>query len=331
MSAARRNARAAVNAVKLPEQKAAKKALEGVPQTRAARPAKEPSPRPYREPEPVPKAKRVVRAVSDRDGVNLLCRIQNKGGRDLIVMMRDSKRAPQELAESLMRDETVISSLNAYGSNKDPLQRLIVAIKQAPGYLENDGRPVTTGVKKQKKQLEVQLTRAELARNKKKPRVREHLAPTLAEVVPQRDDQQIVLEELRQYLGLNAELSRLFMSTVSDQRAGRILVTDVGTKFDAKVKALLAVPSAYEQLLTEAGVIIRREVRQNKVASAVMLDPTPAAQESPEVNTRFQSLLASWDARQKPVEPDPDDPEALEQQAIFDRQEAALQRFVALD
>jgi hypothetical protein len=334
LSAIRKTERAARKAVEIAEQKAAKKAAEGKPTPRAPVPAKEPSARPYRKPEPVVKTKRVVRTVSERDGQNLLRRIEAKGGRDIIVMMRDSQRPPQELAEDLMRDETiVITALDAYGSSKDRLTRLLSAIAQAPLYLESSAnRPVIAGVKKQKRQEEAKARQDEIAGQRKRPRTRVHVVPTLAEVAPQREDQQIVLEELKHYLELNVSLRERVTGAFSDQKAARILRFNVGPRFDARVKALLAAPSEYQDLLTEAGATIRSELRKYVTTDAT--DPVGSADESPEA-AKHQSQREALDrykkvvdARGKVAQPDAEDPEAEEKRERFDHQEDVLKSYL---
>lgn len=334
LSAARKNARAAINAVKLPAHVAAREARRGVITTKAPQPPKEPSARPYREPEPVAKEKRVIHTVSEHDGLNLLHKIHGKGGRDIIVMMRDSERTPQELAESMMHDETiVIASLNAYGNGKDPIKRLLAAIEQAPAYLKNEGdRPVTTGVRQRKRQEEAQTKVATIASRRKNPKTRVHVAPTLAEVVPKRDDHQIVLEELKQYLGMDPFLRDRVTSASSDHKVARILMFNVGQRFDTRVKGLLAAPSEYQIFLAEAGATIRREARKYDTSDTALAGPALTVQESSEASGRHQSQRDAWehfkkmDDAAKKVQPDPDDPELEEMQERFRHQEDILRR-----
>jgi hypothetical protein len=335
LSATRKDERAAKKAVEIAEQKKTRAEAKGKPQPRAPKPAKEPSPRPYRAPEPVAKAKRVVRTVSERDGQNLLRRIEARGGREIIVMMRDSGRTPQEIAEGLMVDETiVITSLDAYGTGKDRLKRLLAAIEQAPHYLKNDdGRPVVTGVRKQKRQDEAQAKQGEIASRRKNPRTRVLVAPTLAEVSPQREDRQIVFEELKEYLGLNASLGHRVISASSDHKAARILMFNVGPRFDAKVKALLAAPSEYQDLLAEAGATIRRDARKYDTSDTAPTGPTPSVQESSELAARRQSqqdaldnYTKTVDARGKEAQLDADDPEAEAKRELWNRQEDSLRK-----
>jgi hypothetical protein len=320
-------------AVKIAERKEAKEATKGKPQSRAPKPAKEPSARPYRKPEPVIKEKRVIRTVSERDGLNLLRKIEAKRGRDIIVMMRDSQQTPQELAESLMLNESiVIASLDAYGSGKDRTKRLLAAIEQAPLYLKNDaGRPVITGVRKQKRQDEAQERQEEKASHKRNPKTRVLVAPTLDEVVPKREDQQIVFEELKEYLGLNADLRERVMGASSDSKTARILILGAGSQFDAKVKALLAAPSEYQVLLAEAGAAIRREAHKYDISDTASTSPTPSIQESPEATARHQSQQDALDnykkvmeAKEGKAQPDSDDLAAEEKRGIFAHQDEVL-------
>ncbi len=335
LSATRRKERAANTAAEIAERKEAKAAVKGKPQLRAAVPTKEPSARPYRKPEPVIKEKRVVRTVSERDGFNLLRKIETNGGRDIIVMMRDSERAHDELAEYLVLNETiVITALNSYGTGKDRKKRLIVAIKQARGYLHDEDRPVVTGARKQKRQEEAQAKQDELASHKRNPKTRVPTPPpTLAEVAPPREDRQIVLEELKQYLGLNTELGIRVMGVFSDHKAAEILRSNTGQRFDAKVKALLAAPSDYHILLAEAGATIRREVRQYDTSATAPTGPTPSIQESPEALARFHSQEEKWEAHKKrmdakanQVELEADDPEAQAKRERDEYQNAILRR-----
>jgi hypothetical protein len=337
LSVSKKDERAAKKAIELAAHKAKVAAAKGNPQPQAPKPAKEPSPRPYRAPEPVVKTKRVIRTVSERDGQNLLRRIEAKGGRDIIVMMRDSKRTPQEIAEGLMLNETiVITSLDAYGSGKDRLKRLLAAIEQAPHYLKNDeGRPVTTGVRKQKRQDGAKAKQEKIASQRKNPRTRVLVAPTLAEVAPRREDRQIVFEELKEYLGLNATLGYRVISAASDHKAARILMFGVGPRFDARVKALLAAPSEYQDLLTEAGATIRRDARKFDTSNTPPTGPTPSVQELPEVTARRQSqqdaldnYTKTVDARGKEAQLDANDPEAEAKRELFGRQDDALKKYL---
>lgn len=288
MSATRREKRAAVNAVELPARKAEREAAKGKVQMKAPVPTKEPSPRPYREPEHTPKAKRIPRTASERDGQNLLSKIEAKGGRDIIVMMRDSALAPKELAENLIMNETiVISSLNTYGSGKDQLKRLMAAIEQAPVYLKDGAeQPVTKGVKKQQRQDKAREEQEKLAKAKHKPKTRVHVIPTIEEVIPRRDDQEIMFEELKAYLGLNTELRDRFFAVYSDQKAAGVLMVGVGSRFDAKMQTLLAEPANYQNLLAKAGSAIRAEVRKYDTSDAEATGPAPTIQESLEASTR---------------------------------------------
>lgn len=334
MSATRRRERAASKAAEIADRKEARETTKGKPQSRAAMPTKVPSTRPYREPEPVVKEKRVVRTVSERDGLNLLRKIEAKGGRDIIVMMRDTKQSPQEIAERLRLDEAiVITCLDSYGNSKDRVKRLVSAIEQAATYLKSDDRPVTAGVKKQKRQDEAQAKQKDIAGKKRNPRTRVLVAPTLAEVMPEREDQQIVLEELKEYLGLNANLRDLVMSASSDHRAARLLMFNIGQRFDAKVKALLVAPSEYQDLLAEAGATIRREMRKYDTSDTQPAGPTPSIQESPEAIARHQSqqdaldkYKKAMDRRGKEAESDADDPDSQAKRELFSHQEDVLKR-----
>ncbi len=333
LSAARKEARAARTQAEI----AAKKAP---PEPKAPIIKDGPSVRPYRKPEPAPKVKRVVTTVSDRDGLNLLRKIEAKGGRDVIIMMRDSERTPQELAEHLvMNEDVVIASLNAYGSGKNRTERLLAAIAQAPLYLKNDAeRPVTTGIRKQKRQEEALAKQQKIAAEKKKPRTRRVVVPTVAELVPTRSDQQIVLEELKRYLEQNLVLRQRVMGALSDSKVARILEFGVGQRFDTRVKAQLTSPSEYQTLLAEAGASIVRETRKYDTPNETPSGPTPSVQESPEVLARRQSQLdaiARFDAatRTKVSEPEQvfDNPEEEAQHEIFMRQEAILRAYIAIE
>jgi hypothetical protein len=263
----------------------------------------------------VVKAKRVL-TVGERDGWSLLGKIEAKqGGREIIVMMRDAKEAPQELAERLMRDETIVMTcLNAYKSSKDRLARLLAAIDQAPRYLEKGERPMIAGVKKQQRQAEAQTRQTEAASSKKNPRVRApKVPPTLAEVVPARDDQQIVLEELKRYLERNTDLQKRFLGA-SKQRAKEILQSDVSLGFSRRVRKLLAEPPHYPGLLVEAGSVFWDEVHPQSTSTG----PTPVGQKPPEILSRDEVQLKAvekfdqaMEARDKEVA-DTDTPEAAE-------------------
>lgn len=332
LSAARKEARAARTQAEI----AAKKAP---PEPKAPIVKDGPSVRPYRKPEPTPKIKRVVTTVSDRDGLNLLRKIEAKGGRDVIIMMRDSERTPQELAEYLiLNEDVVITSLNAYGSGKNRTERLLAAIAQAPVYLKNDDeRPVTTGVRKQKRQVEALAKQQKIAAEKKKQRIRKVVVPTVAEMVPTRSDQQIMLEELKRYLEQNLVLRQRVLSAPSESKVARILEFGVGQRFDTRVKALLASPSEYQTLLGEAGAAIVRDTRKCDTP-ATPSGPAPSVQESPEVLARRQSQLdaiARFDAatrtKAKEIEPVDDNPEEDAQREIFSRQEEILKAFIAIE
>ena len=271
----------------------------------------------------------VIQTVDERDGRRLLRRIERDGGVDIIVMMRDSERTPQELAENLLLNEVIVTtSLDAYGGAKDRVKRLIVAIEQAAGYLEGTNPSETPAAKSEELLAAAQKKHAERKTPSKKPRVRRvHVAPTLAEVVPQLDDQHIVLEELGRYLDQNVTLRDQVMGAFSDSKAADILLLRAGRGFDAKVKSLLAAPEKYQELLAEAGASLRRDVRKYDTAEDSSTVSEAAAEQSPEATARFRSLLDAWEARGQTAPPDADDAEAEEQRERFLYQEEVLRNY----
>lgn len=288
MSATRRQQHAADRAAEKAARAERKAATKGQVQTRAPAPTKEePAERPYREPKPAGNPKRAPRSTSERDGQRLLSKIHGKDGREIIVMMRDSERTPEELAEYLMLNESiVITILGTLANHKERVRHLLAAIAEAPAYLEKDGRAPTSGVRKQKRQEKAEVARQQLADDrprrdpKKDPKPpREFIVPTVDEVAPTLTDDQIVLEELKRYLDRNAELREQFMGVSSDLKAGRVLVLGVGRQFDTDVKAKLTKPSEYETLLVEAGTSIRQEVRKYDPPATSPANPAPGALE----------------------------------------------------
>lgn len=322
--------------------KKAEQRAEGVrPRLRTPSLVKEPSVQQHSSPEPTVKVK-PVRAVDQYAGVRLLNKIlEEEGGRDIIVMMRDSELAPQELAEDIMLNETIVSDiLNRHSGGKDSIKRLVFAIEQAPSYLDSQ-RPVITGVRKQKRQDRegaVQKKHAEnneraLARNNRSPRVREAVVPTLDEVLPKLGDQQIVVNELKVYLDRNASLRDKVMKAQTDLKATELLVINVGKRFDDRVKGLLAAPSEYQDLLAQAGASIRGEVRKYDAPDTPSTEPKPEI--PPEVVARHQSSAQKWEefkkaddaAKKNGPRIDTDAPEVEEKQEIFNKQEEMLRKF----
>lgn len=320
LSATRRKARA----VQTEAEKAAKE-VPPEPKVVVAKPA--PTERPYRKP-PSKGVKKQARTVSN-PGTRLLQLIDKEGGRDIIIEMSNPEQTPQGLAEELMMNGgVVIKALNRHGNGKDQVKRLIDAIAQAPEYLKNNAeRPVTTGIKKQKRQDEAREKQQKIAAEKKNPRTRKVVVPTVADLVPTRsDDKQIVLEELKRYLGNNDALRQRIISARRD-RVGRILRNDVGPQFDARVKALLLPTSEYHLLLEEAGIKIRHAARQHVTPET---PPEPVASTQNGLSPSQREVFARFDqATAAAAQAAADDPEALARQAIFDRQEASLRSFWA--
>lgn len=335
LSATRRAKHAANTAAEIAEKEAAREVPENAVPSRAPVPAKRPTERPYRIPKPEPK-KRVIRTVSERDGWNLLRRIERNGGRDVIEMMRDSKQAPQELAERLIIDETsVIKGLDAYGSGKDRIDRVLSAVAQAARYLEPGERAVLAGRKKQKDKDAEQARQDYIAKHKKNPKVRAPVVPILADVVPARSDQQVMFDELRWHLEHNTDLRNHVLGAPNDYKAGRILIAKAGKRFEAKVKAQLAAPDTYQDLLVEAGANIRNGARSGyKASNSPATGVGTGAQQPSAQPAHYQAQQDALDKYTKQLEsavkdtqPEADDPAVEERRAIFEQQEAALQRF----
>ena len=347
MSTKRKKERAAKKALEIAtkrERKAAAKAKPGALQSHTPVLVKSPSARPYRAPEPKPKPEvaeavknEATEAATKRDGMKLLSKIESKGGKDILIMMRDSEQDPQELAETLMRDEAIVMTILGHGSHKDRVRRLLAAIEYAPFYLKDDDNKPSTivGERKRKRQEAARKAQDEIAKKRKNPRTRVHIPLTVADVMPVLDDQQIVLKEIKEYLELNTAVRSQFIAAISDLKATRILVLNVGPRFDTRVKELLAAPGEYQNLLAEAGKIIRGEQRKYDAPDVSSEDPAQAVQESEAVlatRKRHLDALARYDEAvksQKEPTPDPDDTEAQERMTRYARQEASLRKHVA--
>lgn len=302
--------------------------------TREPKPVKAPSARPYRKPEPAVKQKRVIHTVSERDGMNLLRKIQANGGRDLIVTIQSSEQTPKEIAESLVSDNEIVKQcLDSYGGGKDRFTRLRVAIEQAPLYQLDIERPVIVGAKKQQRQEEAEAKRREIASRKRNPKTREPVIPTVEEILPKRGDQDVVREELKQYFADNANLGTQVLNASTDDKAASVLLHNVGRQFDGRIKKLLAAPANYRIYLAEAVATLRSDMRKH---DAAIEGSTLATKESPEIPASLsvgEKALARYDevmgAKGRTVSDTTNDPEAQEREERYAAQNAALSRFMA--